>query len=144
MSSSLHSSPDGSIASTTIAWHSTAGWWGASTSVPSCLPASTRSASAATPRGDYQLVIVESPAKAKTIGKYLGPEFVVEASVGHIRDLPTKTLGIDLEEGFEPEYVTIPGKEKTVAELKQAARGAHLRRKNIGFVGLILGLTHGA
>src|SRR3972149_437247 len=61
---------------------------------------------------------VESPAKAKTIGKYLGHGFAVKATVGHIRDLPTKTLGIDLERGFEPEYVTIPGKEKTVAELK--------------------------
>ncbi|HVZ48392.1 MAG TPA: type I DNA topoisomerase [Gemmatimonadaceae bacterium] len=70
------------------------------------------------------LVIVESPAKAKTIGKYLGSGYAVKATVGHIRDLPTKTLGIDLESGFEPEYVTIPGKEKTVAELKQAARGA--------------------
>jgi DNA topoisomerase-1 len=74
--------------------------------------------------GNRSLVIVESPAKAKTIGKYLGTQFAVKATVGHIRDLPTKTLGIDLEEGFEPEYVTIPGKEKTVAELKQAARGA--------------------
>ena len=70
------------------------------------------------------LVIVESPAKAKTIGKYLGSSFAVKATVGHIRDLPTKTLGIDLDDGFEPEYVTIPGKEKTVAELKQAAKGA--------------------
>ena len=74
--------------------------------------------------GNRSLVIVESPAKAKTIGKYLGPSFAVKATVGHIRDLPTKTLGIQLEDGFEPEYVTIPGKEKTVAELKQAARGA--------------------
>ena len=70
------------------------------------------------------LVIVESPAKAKTIGKYLGSAYAVKATVGHIRDLPTKTLGIDLEDGFNPEYVTIPGKEKTVAELKQAARTA--------------------
>jgi DNA topoisomerase-1 len=70
------------------------------------------------------LVIVESPAKAKTIGKYLGSSYAVKATVGHIRDLPTKTLGIDLESGFEPEYVTIPGKEKTVAELKQAAKAA--------------------
>jgi DNA topoisomerase-1 len=70
------------------------------------------------------LVIVESPAKAKTIGKYLGSTYAVKATVGHIRDLPTKTLGIDLEQGFEPEYVTIPGKEKTVAELKQAAKVA--------------------
>ncbi|HVT38366.1 MAG TPA: type I DNA topoisomerase [Gemmatimonadaceae bacterium] len=70
------------------------------------------------------LVVVESPAKAKTIGKYLGSGFSVKATVGHIRDLPAKTLGIDLENGFEPEYVTIPGKEKTVADLKAAAKGA--------------------
>ena len=68
------------------------------------------------------LVIVESPAKAKTIGKYLGSSYAVKATVGHIRDLPTKTLGIDLEDHFEPDYVTIPGKEKTVAELKAAAK----------------------
>jgi len=74
--------------------------------------------------GARALVVVESPAKAKTIGKYLGHGFAVKATVGHIRDLPTKTLGIDLERGFEPEYVTIPGKEKTVAELKTAAKGA--------------------
>ncbi len=70
------------------------------------------------------LVIVESPAKAKTIGKYLGSGYSVKATVGHIRDLPTKTLGIDLDDGFEPEYVTIPGKEKTVADLKTAAKSA--------------------
>ncbi len=70
------------------------------------------------------LVIVESPAKAKTIGKYLGSGYSVKATVGHIRDLPTKTLGIDLDDGFAPDYVTIPGKEKTVAELKAAAKGA--------------------
>ena len=74
--------------------------------------------------GNRSLVIVESPAKAKTIGKYLGSAYAVKATVGHVRDLPTKTLGIDLEDGFAPEYVTIPGKEKTVAEIKQAARGA--------------------
>ena len=70
------------------------------------------------------LVVVESPAKAKTIGKYLGSGYAVRATVGHIRDLPTKTLGIDLDNAFEPEYVTIPGKEKTVAELKTAAKSA--------------------
>ncbi len=70
------------------------------------------------------LVIVESPAKAKTIGKYLGSGYSVKATVGHIRDLPTKTLGIDLENDFEPDYVTIPGKEKTVGELKAAAKSA--------------------
>jgi DNA topoisomerase-1 len=70
------------------------------------------------------LVIVESPAKAKTIGKYLGSAYAVKATVGHIRDLPVKSIGIDTEHGFEPEYVTIPGKEKTVAELKSAAKTA--------------------
>ena len=70
------------------------------------------------------LVIVESPAKAKTIGKYLGSSYSVKATVGHIRDLPTKTLGIDVAQDFEPAYVTIPGKEKTVAELKSAAKSA--------------------
>lgn len=70
------------------------------------------------------LVIVESPAKAKTIGKYLGSAYAVKATVGHIRDLPVKSIGIDTENGFEPEYVTIPGKEKTLAELKSAAKTA--------------------
>jgi len=70
------------------------------------------------------LVIVESPAKAKTIGKYLGNRYLVKATVGHIRDLPVKQIGIDPEAGFEPQYVTIPGKEKTVAELKSAAKTA--------------------
>ena len=68
------------------------------------------------------LVIVESPAKAKTIGKYLGRGYKVRATIGHVRDLPQKKMGIDVENGFEPEYVTIPGKEKTLAELKSAAR----------------------
>ena len=72
--------------------------------------------------GSTSLVIVESPAKARTIGKYLGRGYRVRATVGHIRDLPTKKLGIDVDNGFEPEYVTIPGKEKTLADLKDAAR----------------------
>ncbi|MEO7822027.1 MAG: type I DNA topoisomerase, partial [Gemmatimonadaceae bacterium] len=72
--------------------------------------------------GTTSLVIVESPAKAKTIGKYLGRAYRVRATIGHVRDLPEKKMGIDIENGFEPEYVTIPGKEKTVAELKSAAR----------------------
>jgi len=72
--------------------------------------------------GSTSLVIVESPAKAKTIGKYLGRAYKVRATVGHVRDLPEKKMGIDIENGFQPEYVTIPGKEKTVAELKTAAR----------------------
>ncbi|HEX5580034.1 MAG TPA: DNA topoisomerase, partial [Gemmatimonadaceae bacterium] len=74
--------------------------------------------------GTTSLVIVESPAKARTIGKYLGRSYRVKATVGHVRDLPEKKLGIDVDRGFEPEYVTIPGKEKTLAELKEAAKGA--------------------
>jgi len=72
--------------------------------------------------GTTTLVVVESPAKAKTIGKYLGRAYRVRATIGHIRDLPEKKIGIDIENGFEPEYVTIPGKEKTLAELKNIAR----------------------
>ena len=60
--------------------------------------------------GSTSLVIVESPAKAKTIGKYLGRAYKVRATIGHVRDLPEKKMGIDIENGFEPEYVTIPGK----------------------------------
>ena len=72
--------------------------------------------------GTTTLVIVESPAKAKTIGKYLGRGYRVRATIGHVRDLPEKKIGIDIENGFEPEYVTIPGKEKTLTELKNAAK----------------------
>jgi len=74
------------------------------------------------PAGTTSLVIVESPAKAKTIGKYLGRGYRVKATVGHIMDLPEKKLGIDIEHGFEPELVPIPGKEKTIADLKAAAK----------------------
>jgi DNA topoisomerase-1 len=68
------------------------------------------------------LVIVESPAKAKTIQKYLGSDYEVEASLGHIKDLPKKSLGVDLDNDFETEYVVIPGKEKVVAKLKKLAK----------------------
>ena len=68
------------------------------------------------------LIIVESPAKVATIKKIVGNDFVVKSSVGHIRDLPPKELGIDVENGFEPRYVTIRGKGKIVAELKKAAK----------------------
>jgi DNA topoisomerase-1 len=67
------------------------------------------------------LVIVESPAKAKTIQKYLGKGFTVEASLGHVKDLPKSTLGVDTDNDFEPEYVVIPGKEKVLAKLKKLA-----------------------
>jgi DNA topoisomerase-1 len=74
--------------------------------------------------GGSALVIVESPTKAKTIGKYLGPGYDVKATVGHVRDLPTRELGVDVERGFEPKYVTIKGKTKTLADLKKAAKTA--------------------
>ena len=70
------------------------------------------------------LVVVESPAKARTINKYLGPKFLVKASLGHIKDLPKRTLGVNLEKDFEPVYEVIPTKQKVVQELKQAARQA--------------------
>ncbi|HEX3868421.1 MAG TPA: toprim domain-containing protein, partial [Gemmatimonadaceae bacterium] len=72
--------------------------------------------------GTSTLVIVESPAKAKTIGKYLGRGYRVRATVGHIMDLPEKKLGIDVDNGFAPDLVPIPGKEKTIAEIKSAAK----------------------
>ena len=74
--------------------------------------------------GGRQLVIVESPAKARTIAKYLGKGYDVVASVGHVRDLPTKELGVDIENGFEPKYVTIRGKGKVIAELKKKGKAA--------------------
>ena len=70
------------------------------------------------------LVIVESPAKAKTIGKYLGKNFIVKASLGHIKDLPKKDLAIDVERDFRPNYVLIEGKKKLMEELRQAAKTA--------------------
>jgi DNA topoisomerase-1 len=68
------------------------------------------------------LVIVESPAKAKTVNHYLGKDYVVKASMGHVRDLPKKKMGIDVAAGFVPTYEVIPEKKKTVAELKKAAK----------------------
>jgi DNA topoisomerase-1 len=70
------------------------------------------------------LIIVESPAKAKTLGRFLGGQYEIRASMGHVRDLPKSTLGIDIEHSFKPEYVTIPGKEGTIKDLKAAARDA--------------------
>ena len=70
------------------------------------------------------LVIVESPAKAKTIQKYLGKGYEVEASLGHIKDLPKKGLGVDVENNFETVYEVIPGKEKVVAKLRKLAKDA--------------------
>lgn len=70
------------------------------------------------------LLIVESPAKAKTIEKYLGKDFIVKSSIGHIRDLPEKGIGIDIEHDFAPEYVVSADKKKVVAELKKLAKEA--------------------
>jgi DNA topoisomerase-1 len=70
------------------------------------------------------LVIVESPTKVRTLKKYLGKDYNVEATVGHIKDLPPRELGIEIENGFEPEYTVIKGKDKVVARLKKAAGGA--------------------
>jgi DNA topoisomerase-1 len=70
------------------------------------------------------LVIVESPAKAKTINKYLGKDFEVKASMGHVRDLPKKTLGVDVKQGFAPDYEVLPTRKKVLDELKVAAKGA--------------------
>src|SRR5258707_6910398 len=69
------------------------------------------------------LVIVESPAKAKTINKYLGKQYIVKASLGHIKDLPKRDLAVDVENGFEPHYEVIEGKKKLVGELRAAAKG---------------------
>src|SRR4051812_18921903 len=69
------------------------------------------------------LVIVESPAKAKTIGKYLGKQYIVKASLGHVKDLPKKDLAVDIEKDFTPKYEVIEGKKKLITELKQAAKG---------------------
>jgi DNA topoisomerase-1 len=68
------------------------------------------------------LVIVESPAKAKTIGKYLGNQYIVKASLGHVKDLPKKTLAVAVDSDFRPDYQVIEGKKKLISELKQAAR----------------------
>jgi DNA topoisomerase-1 len=73
---------------------------------------------------EHRLVVVESPSKAKTINKYLGAGYTVLASVGHIKDLPKKGIGIDFDNNFEPTYEVIPGKEKVIRELKAAAKDA--------------------
>ena len=67
------------------------------------------------------LVVVESPTKVRTIKKYLGKDYNVAATVGHIKDLPSKEMGIDVENGFKPKYKNIPGKQKVIKTLKQAA-----------------------
>ncbi len=74
---------------------------------------------------EKSLVIVESPAKAKTVNRYLGPEYLVKASMGHVCDLPKKKLGVDIEAGFEPTYQVIPDKKRIVVELKNEAKKCH-------------------
>ena len=70
------------------------------------------------------LVIVESPAKAKTINKYLGPDYIVEASIGHVKDLPKSKLGVDVDNGYEPKYITVKGKKEILDKLKLLASKA--------------------
>ena len=70
------------------------------------------------------LVIVESPAKVKTIKKFLGSNYEVAASMGHVRDLPRSQMGIDVENDFEPKYITIRGKGELLAKLRKAAKSA--------------------
>ena len=70
------------------------------------------------------LVIVESPSKAKTIGKYLGPEYTVKASMGHLRDLPKSTMGVDIDNGFVPEYIPMESKGDIISDLRKAAQKA--------------------
>ena len=72
---------------------------------------------------DY-LVIVESPSKAKTIKKFLGPKYEVLPSVGHLRDLPKSRIAVDLDNNFEPQYINIRGKAQTIKDLKKAAAAA--------------------
>ena len=71
------------------------------------------------------LVIVESPAKAKTIEKYLGGEYKVIASMGHLRDLPRSTIGVDIANDFTPEYIPVKGRESIISELKKNAKSAN-------------------
>ena len=72
----------------------------------------------------HNLVIVESPSKAKTIGRYLGPDYIVKASMGHLRDLPKSKMGVDLENDFTPQYIAVRGKESLIKELKADAAKA--------------------
>ena len=74
----------------------------------------------------HYLVIVESPSKAKTIGRYLGPGYTVKASMGHLRDLPKSKMGVDLETDFTPQYIPVRGKEALIKELKADAAKANL------------------
>lgn len=85
---------------------------------------SSRSARSTTPTARGKLVIVESPAKAKTIGRYLGSGYTVKASMGHVRDLPKSTLGVDVDDNFAPTYLVPRDKSKLIKELKASVQGA--------------------
>ena len=76
------------------------------------------------PKAKTNLVIVESPSKAKTIGKYLGSEYQVKACMGHLRDLPKSTMGVDLENSFDPVYQPVKGKEDIISDLKKSAKNS--------------------
>ncbi len=91
---------------------------------PASKPARAAKAPPSAGKRGRSLVIVESPAKARTIAKYLGPGFEVRASNGHVRDLPKSKLGVDIEHGFEPSYILIKGKAKILKDLKQSAKQA--------------------
>ena len=86
--------------------------------------ASARAGSDAKRTGGWKLVVVESPAKARTINRYLGKEYRVKASMGHVRDLPPKALGVDIKNDFAPTYEPLAGRKKVLAELKKDARAA--------------------
>ena len=79
---------------------------------------------AATKKAKKSLVIVESPAKARTVGRFLGDDYIVKASMGHVRDLPERQIGVELEGSFEPTYVQVRGRNTVVADIKKAAKGA--------------------
>ena len=84
------------------------------------------------------LVIVESPTKAHTIEKYLGPGYVVKASVGHLIDLPKSRMAIDIENGFQPEYITVRGRAKLLKELqKDAKKSDRTPKKALNDIGIV-------
>ena len=72
------------------------------------------------------LVVVESPAKARTVGRFLGSEYEVVASIGHVRDLPKRKLGVDVDNGFEPTYVIADGKESVLKDIKKSLASAKI------------------
>ena len=81
----------------------------------------TKAKKSASKAGKKSLLIVESPTKVKTLKKFIGRDFIVMASVGHLKDLPKSKLGVDIENNFTPEYITIRGKGKILSELKKEA-----------------------